>query len=809
MPAQPAEPGWATLPPLLPSAVGVELTAPSTSFVRALTGRRAPNLALAPLGHDVRLDAPGGTLVGVARAVESTAVARSPFQFASRRLRRLVQRAAASVTSREAPTEPFEGAEDVMWEPEPEPIRAPEDAAGAHADLDLAAAAPAAAAPPGAPRVEAALSGAAPSHAPAAAVRGTAGPAAPLSPPAPAPPVRTLHVAASPVLQAKPLLTAPVDLQPPSPAVRMEPATEAVAEPPGASLEAAAPVTPTRPLRVVRRVGLGPPVRRERGAPAARPTVQRQEDAPEPEPSDAVPAVEVAETPEPRIHEPISEQRISPRERATPPPVIPVVMRSVQVEESSFVETSDPETASQVVETAPLVGDAELGAHRSTEVAQTIAHPASTDTPSSSQRAVLRELDLEPAAPEVERKQPTESVDAAEQRADIVRTRAVLGQASPPSAAAPPVAARRIATPEAVAGDPGVADDAADLPAEVPHAETPVPGRQTSPLLPTSPALPGARIVARRIEDAAAAPVERVERPTSRLAAPLAAARRIFGLATLQRSPEETLRDESASNTIVPTRRTEAASTAPAAAVDLTMQHTRTPESDADAPPPTLPSGARDSGSDTSWSTVGVQRVVAVDVTMQHSRTPESDADAPPPTVRPGARDSRPDTSRPTVGVQRVVAAASAPAEPAARSTTASDISPRPGVGLAANPQLAVQRRGDARSPVFPPPPLELVPRPTAAAAAPTPPTEPGRVTTFHSEEPVAVQRAENAAFAPVAEHAGGANVAAPAAASAHEAGAGQNLDELAAHLYDRIRARLRDELLIDRERAGLVTDVR
>ena len=34
-------------------------------------------------------------------------------------------------------------------------------------------------------------------------------------------------------------------------------------------------------------------------------------------------------------------------------------------------------------------------------------------------------------------------------------------------------------------------------------------------------------------------------------------------------------------------------------------------------------------------------------------------------------------------------------------------------------------------------------------------------------------------------------------------------LDELAGKLYDRIRARLRDELLVDRERAGLLTDVR
>jgi hypothetical protein len=35
------------------------------------------------------------------------------------------------------------------------------------------------------------------------------------------------------------------------------------------------------------------------------------------------------------------------------------------------------------------------------------------------------------------------------------------------------------------------------------------------------------------------------------------------------------------------------------------------------------------------------------------------------------------------------------------------------------------------------------------------------------------------------------------------------NMDELATRLYDRLRSRLRTELLIDRERAGLLTDFR
>ena len=34
-------------------------------------------------------------------------------------------------------------------------------------------------------------------------------------------------------------------------------------------------------------------------------------------------------------------------------------------------------------------------------------------------------------------------------------------------------------------------------------------------------------------------------------------------------------------------------------------------------------------------------------------------------------------------------------------------------------------------------------------------------------------------------------------------------MDELAGKLYDKIRSRLRNELLVDRERAGFLTDLR
>lgn len=53
---------------------------------------------------------------------------------------------------------------------------------------------------------------------------------------------------------------------------------------------------------------------------------------------------------------------------------------------------------------------------------------------------------------------------------------------------------------------------------------------------------------------------------------------------------------------------------------------------------------------------------------------------------------------------------------------------------------------------------------------------------------------------------------AAPDAAVGAPAGPHQSetdMDELAGKLYDRIRSRLKTELLVDRERAGFLTDLR
>jgi hypothetical protein len=52
-----------------------------------------------------------------------------------------------------------------------------------------------------------------------------------------------------------------------------------------------------------------------------------------------------------------------------------------------------------------------------------------------------------------------------------------------------------------------------------------------------------------------------------------------------------------------------------------------------------------------------------------------------------------------------------------------------------------------------------------------------------------------------------GTGAAAASAGTSH--GSEIDMDELARNLYDRIRTRLKSELLVDRERAGFLTDLR
>jgi hypothetical protein len=50
---------------------------------------------------------------------------------------------------------------------------------------------------------------------------------------------------------------------------------------------------------------------------------------------------------------------------------------------------------------------------------------------------------------------------------------------------------------------------------------------------------------------------------------------------------------------------------------------------------------------------------------------------------------------------------------------------------------------------------------------------------------------------------------AGPAAATGPSQASESEMDELARKLYDRIRGKLKTELLVDRERAGFLTDLR
>src|SRR6266540_691747 len=68
---------WASLPALGPTSGDIELTAPTRGFVGSLPSRAGTALALSPLGHDVRLEAPTGIASGIARVVQATSGGRA------------------------------------------------------------------------------------------------------------------------------------------------------------------------------------------------------------------------------------------------------------------------------------------------------------------------------------------------------------------------------------------------------------------------------------------------------------------------------------------------------------------------------------------------------------------------------------------------------------------------------------------------------------------------------------------------------------------------------------------------------------
>ena len=91
---------------------------------------------------------------------------------------------------------------------------------------------------------------------------------------------------------------------------------------------------------------------------------------------------------------------------------------------------------------------------------------------------------------------------------------------------------------------------------------------------------------------------------------------------------------------------------------------------------------------------------------------------------------------------------------------------------------------------------LARSPEPAPIAAAPAPPAPPENVVQLHGDGG-SVQRTSG--------HSSESNEARSYAEDAQD----DELDALAARLYDRIRLRLRSELRVDRERAGRITDLR
>jgi hypothetical protein len=167
------------------------------------------------------------------------------------------------------------------------------------------------------------------------------------------------------------------------------------------------------------------------------------------------------------------------------------------------------------------------------------------------------------------------------------------------------------------------------------------------------------------------------------------------------------------------------------------------------------------------------RRVEAIDAPVASSWTPPGNSELP---LEPAAARSWPAGSEPSA----VFATAPRMARPVVQ--TSLEPAPRP---------MAV-------------PPLAQVLVPISHAAeghGPTASAGPLQVSTFAAELPV--QRADDAsASAPQAPAAGPGG----GASGGHSE---KELDDLAHQLYDRLRSRLRMELLIDRERAGLITDLR
>src|SRR2546428_11836948 len=120
-------------------------------------------------------------------------------------------------------------------------------------------------------------------------------------------------------------------------------------------------------------------------------------------------------------------------------------------------------------------------------------------------------------------------------------------------------------------------------------------------------------------------------------------------------------------------------------------------------------------------------------------------------------------------------------------------LAPRPGVAL----QRAAQALADSRAEPAEESPEQFAPTLQAA---------------WYDSIAAGAGSLASSAMSPGAAAAGGAVGSALGAAASslgHQQAAEPDMDELAGKLYDRIRTRLKTELLIDRERAGFLTDLR
>jgi hypothetical protein len=142
----------------------------------------------------------------------------------------------------------------------------------------------------------------------------------------------------------------------------------------------------------------------------------------------------------------------------------------------------------------------------------------------------------------------------------------------------------------------------------------------------------------------------------------------------------------------------------------------------------------------------------------------------------------------------------SAGAWPSGWPDTRSAAAPRlagPAAGLAGEPAAVSRLAADGGSAPLPPPPSRVLGWNAGSGFAALP-----------GSGPVAVQRA--VAVDEVATQVGTAPAAGAAeggAGSPGTGGAGQDDEEIADRVYDRIRARFATELLLDRERMGLLID--